>query len=253
MSRDADVLGMPWPRFVEHFRANWKPGEHVAFIGPTGEGKSTAAGGLLHLRKYVLAFDPKGGDSTLAATGFERVTDWDRQTVTRIARKIEDGEPVRLIVGNVVRGAEDMIKLRRLFDTVLRSAFEHGGWTVYVDELQVLADRRLMNLSARAEQLLIAARDRGVSFVSSFQRPANVPRTAGDQSTWFVVFYTRDVDVVNRLAEMAGRPKAEMRGAIRALDRHYCLVFNRNPREPIIVTRARPLTVGGSSNGRSRS
>lgn len=236
-----NVKGMRWDEFLDWFKDEWRPGQHIAFVGPTGEGKSTTAGGILALRKYVLALDPKGGDSTLKATGFERVTDWGPLTVRKIERRIDKGEPVRLIVGGIVQTTQHLANLRPLFAKVMDDAFRMGGWTVYVDELQVLADRRMMNLSGSAERLLVAARDKGVSFVSSYQRPANVPRTAGDQATWFVVFYTRDVDVVNRLAEMAGRPKAEMRGAIKGLAPHCCLIFNRNPRQPIIVTKARKL------------
>lgn len=228
-------------QFSAWFRKQWRPGEHVALIGPTGEGKSTTAAGVLRHRRYVLALDPKGGDSTLAGTGFERLTRWDRRTRRQVAKKIEDGEPCRYIVGPVVKTRDDLLRMRELHRQVLEAAFEQGGWTVYVDELQVLADRRLMNLGGSIETLLIAARDKGVSVVSSFQAPRNVPRAASDQSTWLVVYYTRDVDVVNRLAEMTGRPKAEIRGAVSGLDQHFTLVFNRSPRHPIIVTRARPV------------
>lgn len=237
-----DVQGMGWDDFLVWFKDAWKPGEHVAFVAPTGEGKTTTAVGILKQRKYVLALDPKGGDSTLKAAGFERITKWDRATLRMIQKKIEDDEPVRLIVGPIVETREDMTAMRVLFSKVLRDVFRQGGWTVYVDELQVLSDRRLMNLAGDAEALLIAARDKGVSFVSSFQRPANVPRTASDQSSWFVVFHTRDIDVVNRLAEMAGQAKAHMRGAIKGLTPHSCLIFNRNPRQPIIATKARKVS-----------
>lgn len=236
-----NIEGMEWDDFLDWFGKAWKPGEHVAFVAPTGEGKTTTAVGVLKLRKYVLALDPKGGDSTLKAAGFERITKWDRNTLRKIQRKIEDDEPVRLIVGPIVETREDQAAMRVLFSKVLRDVFRQGGWTVYVDEMQVLSDRRLMNLAGDAEALLIAARDKGVSFVSSFQRPANVPRTASDQSSWFVVFHTRDVDVVGRLAEMAGQSKAQMRGALRGLLPHSCLVFSRNPRQPIIATKARKI------------
>src|SRR5258708_23047272 len=51
----------------------WKPGGHWALIGPTGEGKSTFAVGILGLRKWVLSLDPKGEDETLEASGYQRV------------------------------------------------------------------------------------------------------------------------------------------------------------------------------------
>lgn len=239
--RDFSVDAMRWPQFVSYFEEAWEPGQHVALVGPTGEGKSTTAARLLKMRRYVLALDPKGGDSTLAATGFQRITDWSRGTRRMIEKRIDDNLPVRLIVGPIVKTTEDLAKMRQLHAQVLDHAFEVGGWTVYVDELQVLADRRMMNLGSAVERLLIAARDKKVSVVSSFQAPRNVPRAASDQATWLVVYYTRDVDVVNRLAEMTGRPRSEIRGAVAGLDQHYTLIFNRSPRRPIIVTKARPL------------
>lgn len=242
--RRPDVVGMRWAAFKRHFDEHWSQGQHVALVGPTGEGKSTMATQLLGLRRWVMALDPKGGDSTLAATGFPRISQWDRRTRHDIERAIDQGHAVRRIVGPVVERRSDFVKTRRVCKDVLEYVFEVGGWTTYVDELQIAADRRMMNLAGDIETLLIAARDKGVSVVSSFQAPRWVPRAASDQSTWIVVFYTKDTDVVNRLAEMTGRPKAEIRGAVDALDKHFCLVFHRNPRQPIIVTRARAMPAG---------
>jgi hypothetical protein len=42
--------------------------------------------------------------------------------------------------------------------------------------------------------------------------------------------------VVNRLAEILGRPKPEIRGAIEGIDPFSWLIVGRNPREPIRVT-----------------
>jgi len=84
--------------------------------------------------------------------------------------------------------------------------------------------------------MLIAARDKGLSFVSSYQAPSWVTPHAAKMSTWMFVSYTRDTDVVNRLAEIMGRPKAEIRGAIAGLERYSWLVVGRDPREPMRVT-----------------
>ncbi len=224
------------------WRKRWQPGEHVALIGPTGVGKTTVAVQLFAHRKYVLALDPKGGDSTLgklAARGFERIDRWPPPRNVR--EGIAEGKPARLIVGAPVRVEADRAKLKKLFSETLAGAFEMGGWTIYVDELQIAADQRIMNLTAQIELNLIAARDRGVSMVSSYQRPARVPKTASDQATYLFVWYTRDDDVVKRVAEMMGRPKAEVRGAIGELDEHNILMVSRNAREPMVLTSPPPI------------
>jgi hypothetical protein len=59
---------------------------------------------------------------------------------------------------------------------------------------------------------------------------------AGKQATWVAVSYTRDTDVVNRLAEIMGRPKAEIRGAVNGLERYSWILVGRDPREPLRVT-----------------
>ena len=59
---------------------------------------------------------------------------------------------------------------------------------------------------------------------------------AAKQSTWVAVSYTRDTDVVNRLAEVLGRPKPEIRAALAGLDQYAWLIVGRNPREPYRVT-----------------
>src|ERR1700748_169221 len=107
------VAGLPWPHFLAWFRRAWKPGQHVAMIGPTGEGKTTFASGILAQRKYVIALDPKGEDETLSASGFERVLHLPNTRVDplwrvrhweasrqwdRIHQDIAEGRPARIIV-----------------------------------------------------------------------------------------------------------------------------------------------------------
>lgn len=230
---------MQWDRFLDYFKAKWKRGQHIALLGPTGTGKTTLACGILPLRKYVMALDPKGGDQTLEKLkrkGFIRCETWP---IPREGRKrIEEGKPLRLIMGPKIESRKDIPKQRAVLQAALDGAYDEGNWTVYVDELQVLADRRMLQLGNSIERNMIAARDRGVSMVVSFQRPANVPRAASDQATWLFLWHTRDVDSVNRIAEMAGRPKPEIRGAMSALQKHNTLLISRDPTQPIIIIRA---------------
>lgn len=236
-----EVETQDWDDHLNFMRAKFEPGQHVAIVGPTGGGKTTYAAGLLdHCRRYVLAFDPKGGDSTLAGLGWERLTSWDsRRVLHRVRKNDDDQKPSRFIVGKIVRTHEDKTAHRNLMARALHDAWEQGHWTTYIDELQLTCDRRFLNLSDVVEEFLIAARDKGLSVITSYQRPAHVPRAASDQASWFVVGYTRDTDVVNRLGEMAGRPGSEMRGAVKGLASmpHSWLVFSRNPRDPLIITK----------------
>lgn len=236
-ARAREIVGYRFSDFQRAFGVLWEPGQHVACIGPTGCGKSTAVCHLLTQRKYVIAMDPKGGDSTLAELerhGFQRIGEWPPPK--QILGQIEREEPTRLVVGLPLRTPKDRPKLRDLLSRTIDGIFEQGGWTMYVDELQVAADRRLMNLTAGIEECLIAARDRGVSVVTSYQRPANVPRTASQMSTYLWVWYTRDQDTQDVLAKQMGRPKDEIRGAMAALGPHDVMIVSNNPRDPLMFT-----------------
>lgn len=234
--RGPAVVGLGWDEFREWFAVQWRPGEHLACVGPTGCGKSTFVCGVLESRRYVLALDPKGGDLTLGTTGYGRLTEWppDQKVFDRIAQ----GEPARYIVGDVTRTVADRAKLRQLLKDTLDGIFEIGGFTCYVDEFQLLGDRKMMGLGAEVETLLVAARSKGVSVVTSYQAPAWVPKAASRQAKWVALWPTEEEDVVKTLAASIGRSWRLLWDAMEALPDHHCLVVNRTPRSPMIVTSA---------------
>jgi hypothetical protein len=233
-----EIIERPWYEFLEEFSTLWKPGQHVSLIAPTGAGKTTFAHGIVSRRRYVVALDVKGNDSTLDSFGFLRLTNWpgSRAMAKAVLDNDNNGRPSRFVLGNPNRTEEDAKKLVRSLEHFLDDAWEMGGWTIYADELMILTDRRMMNLSRRVDRMLVAARDRGISFVSSFQAPTWVTPMAAKQSAWVAISYTRDVDVVNRLAEILGRPKHEIRGAVKGLEPYCWIVAANNPREPLRIT-----------------
>lgn len=238
-------MPMRWDAFREWFRDQWKPGEHVAVIAPTGAGKTTFVGGILDLRRYVLVADPKGGDETLAGLGYRRLSAWpgERKMLESLNEDERKGRPSRYLVGPVINRGVDLPKLRAAISDSLDGCFDMGGWTYYLDEVQVTADRRMMNLSGKVDKLLVAARSKKVSVVLAFQQPRWVTSASMTQPTWLATGFTRDTDTVNRMAELLGRPKAEIRGAMNALgDLPYSwMVIGRDPRAPLVLTRPKKI------------
>lgn len=238
----SEVEALTWGEFLKRQRDKWEPGEHWAMVAPTGEGKTTFTAGLVKTRKFVLGLDQKGGDKTLAALGWERMLRWPPSRADYKA--MAEGEPFRRIIGSVKRDSGGRTERRELCRKVLEAAMEQPGWTILAPDLAALTARQFGNAWDEMVELLILARDAGTSIVTDFQRPAGVPREAGEMATYLGIGYTRDKDTVSRLAEMMGRSAAEIRGAVNGLaDLPYgWLVVSRRPRDPIVLTRPEKLS-----------
>lgn len=233
------VIAVEWDTFLRWFKDVWQPGQHMALIGPTGEGKTTFAAGVLPLRKYVLALDPKGEDDTLSRSGFERILGWPITSDMR--DDIREGKPCRLIVGGSLRTDDDMARLVALMKKAVGGVRAEGGWTLYADEFQLLADRRMFGLDKEIEAMLVSARSMGTSVVCSFQAPAWVPKAATRQATFCVIWPTRDVNMIKNVADSMGRPWQEIVAAVRELPSYHCLVIPKKVKAPMILTHAPKL------------
>jgi hypothetical protein len=218
----------------------WKPGKHVALIGKTGEGKSTMAVGMMNTRKYVLALDPKGEDETLDAAGYVRVLGLPpkKKLPKDVQKDLDEGRPVRLVVGGASRTREADLKLRQLMGDALEYARQSTGWTVYVDEYQLLADQRMFGLGPLVERLIISGRSTKLSIVTAFQAPAWVPKAATRQSSIIVAWRTRDKDMMQVIARTAGREWAQIGEAMDELPKYHVLVIPDELRAPMMITSA---------------
>jgi hypothetical protein len=242
------VYGIGWDDFLDALKRArrtplvraWQPGDHVALIGPTGEGKTTMAVGILALRRWVLALDPKGEDRTLAKSGYQRIT--SVPPPRRIQQDVAEGKPAHLIVGGAARTAKEDAALEKLMREALDYTRHSGGWTLYVDEFQLLADQRMFALGKRVERMLIAARNDGTSVVTSFQAMAWVPRAAVRQATAFVaLFATRDRDMIQATARGMGRDWQQVARIMDRMPEFGALVIPRSVRDPMLMVTAREL------------
>jgi hypothetical protein len=232
-ANDGRVIGVSWRVFLMWLQDIWQPGQHMFIVAPTGEGKTTLAVPILELRKWVLALDPKGIDDTLAESGFTRVE--SLPLPRKMRNDIADGKPARIIIGGSARSDEDQEKLKRLMKQALKMAREHGGWTIYVDEFQILADRRMYGLDKDVELLLIAARRDRSSVVMTFQAPAWVPRAATRQARVGIIGPTRDRTMIKNVAESMGRDWRELSLIIDEIPSFYWIVIPKNVRAPVLL------------------
>lgn len=234
-----EFVSVHWSMFEHWFATVWQPGMHVALVGPTGEGKSTFAVGILRRRKWVLALDPKGEDETLSASGFERITRWPLSG--EMWDRVAEGLPLRLIVGGATSTNKELADLVKLMRQALEGVRASGGFTLYADEFQILADRRMYGLDKEVEIMLVAARSKGTSVVTSFQAMSWVPKAATRQASFVVIWPTRDEDMIKAVAQTMGRRWQEIVAAVHELPDFHVLVIPKKVSAPIVITTAPQL------------
>jgi hypothetical protein len=233
-SSSGKVVGLKFDDFLKWLQNHWEPGQHMAVIAPTGEGKTTFVKPVLDLRKWVMVLDAKGMDDTLEKYGYTRINEFPLPRKMR--NDIADGKPAHIVIGNAARTDEEEAHLKALMLEALKEARKSGGWTVYGDEFQILADRRMYGLDKAMERMLIAARKDRSSVVTSFQAAAWVPKAALRQCRFAVVGPTRDRQMIKNVAEAMGRAWYELTTIIDQFESFDWAVIPRSVRHPIILT-----------------
>lgn len=223
-SRKADVAAprLTWPEFSSVL--DWRQGEHVSLVGPTGQGKSALGLALLPRRDYVMVLATKPKDPTLdgmtrkrARPRYRRVRDLDSRPV----------DASRLLVWPSFTGMGDIPHQADVMYSALDTGFSEGGWCLYVDELYYLCE--MLGLSTMVKLIWQQGRSVGVSLVGATQRPAWVPLELYSQATHVFLFRhndRRDLDRLGGVASAGDVDPRTIREIVGHLGKHEFLYVN---------------------------
>lgn len=199
-------------------RLRWEQGEHVALVGPTGQGKTTLALDLIARRDWTVILATKPKDRTLNGlvrhAGYVRVASWPppRHPTPRV------------LLWPRWRDPKDTGRQAAAIHRALLSIFGEGSWCVFADDVQYLTDR--LRLGSILTDLWLQARALDVSLVAATQRPRHVPRVMWTQSTHLFLWGTSDEDDLRQLGGLGGLSAKRIRATVAALPKHDVLYVN---------------------------
>lgn len=186
---------VPWGETYAMLQKRWKVGQHMALLARTRSGKTTAARSILNIRDWVVVFGTKPRDEELypafEAQGYVIKDKFD-------PHDLEDNRVIFRPGG----GLMDTAPQARAFSEAIEQIYEVGGWTIYIDEILVLAND--LGMTKLLNRMYTQAASNGVTMVAGSQRPRGAPLNMFEQSEWFCIWRIADLEDRQRAAEFLG-------------------------------------------------
>lgn len=223
-----------WDDFLTYV-LKWRQDQHLAAVGPTGQGKSVALHGLLDAyRKYVAYFATKPKDSTLdayiAAGGYKRIGDWPPAKGRILKRPITAEDMPRRLVWPDATSLNSEARQAKVFNAALADIYVEGGWCTVFDDWWYLC--HILGLEKTSKKFLMNARSNDIPFVMAAQRPAgNRLVEIFDQADHILFFRDNDEANLKRIGGVGWLSSDLIRAHVANLEPYQFLYTNtRNGR-----------------------
>ncbi len=206
------IDSIPWSELIT--RMDWRQGEHVTAIAPTGAGKTSLFKELMPLRKRNIMFGTKKRDTLYSQIiddlGFVRLTSI-REAQSWMQNVIIWPEHHKTIA------ATEQSQKRAFKEALDRIAYV-GAWTIWVDEAKYIAEKLRLNreLTFMLEQI----RSANGTIISGAQRPAWLPVSALSNATHIFLWKTTHDADVKRLADIGGINSKSIHQEMQSLGEH---------------------------------
>lgn len=208
---------VPWQDFVRD-EFQWGYGEHVAMIGPTGQGKTTLLRSILPLHPFSVVFATKPRDKSMTAlerSGYEVFPRW---------RSIDPRVSPRRIIWPDATSLDSSRVQAEVFSDAMAKIYREGAWTVSIDELWYFTNE--LKLGHAIKTYLLQARALDISLIGATQSPAWVPTEIYAQSTHLFFWRNNDGRAQQRLGEINNADSDLVRSVIGRLESHQFLYIN---------------------------
>jgi len=214
-----------YAEFLRRMKEQWKPGQHVSLVAPTGGGKTFVARDLVVIRKWSVVIATKGKDKSLGL--YETENDFIYYDTWPPYYKDR-----HVLLWKRPAQLGDFLPQARLIYRMMNDVYMVGAWCVYFDDLFYVSTT--LGLKSAVQMFYTQVRSNDVSIVAGMQRPSWVPLEAVSQATYLLVWRIRSKMDLERIAEGMGLDKDELRYANGLLSPYEFLLLE-NGQEPIRV------------------
>jgi hypothetical protein len=208
---------IPWNIFITQI-LNWKTGDHLGLIGPTGLGKTTLLTNLLPLKPYVVVFATKPRDKTMDALiqrGYLKMDRWRSLDPNYYPRRVLWPDASHLYSKAIQKDA---------FKHAMERIYREGGWCVAFDETWYMTN--ILGLDEEIKTYLLQARSLGISVVGAMQRPAWVPREFFTSCTHLFFWRTNDETDLRSISGIGWRSARLIQSLVSELEMYQVLYIN---------------------------